>query len=112
MAIINENDYDFDKNGAGKVVGVTVKALREALAELPDDLLVVISRDAEGNSYSPLAMVDFEETDGGLIYSAETTWMGEVSSPRFRAEVREEGLNPGSGVEDDEAACIVLVPIN
>lgn len=32
---------------------MTVKELREAIAEYPDDFLVILSRDAEGNGYAP-----------------------------------------------------------
>jgi hypothetical protein len=42
---------------------MTVKELREALAELPDDLLVVVSRDAEGNGYSPASGISPGEYD-------------------------------------------------
>jgi len=31
-----------------------VKKLKEILADMPDDLLVVLSRDPEGNDFSPL----------------------------------------------------------
>lgn len=52
-----------------------VKELREALANAPDDFDVILSRDAEGNGFSPLA--DAEPCK----YIAETTWSGQVPHP-------------------------------
>lgn len=49
-----------------------VKDLREAITGLPDDLLVVMSKDGEGNGFSPLS--DW----GQGRYLPETTWSGEL----------------------------------
>lgn len=49
-------------------------SLRAQLAELddlPGDTIVILSKDSEGNRFSPLA-----DLDTGL-YDAETTWMGD-----------------------------------
>lgn len=54
---------------------MTVRELMTALASHPPDALVVMSRDSEGNWYSPLANVD------PVHYTAETTWSGEVDHP-------------------------------
>jgi hypothetical protein len=57
---------------------ITVKQLRERLALCPDDAIVVLSKDAEGNDFSPLPF------DDGLAigrYVADSTWSGE-----FRAD--------------------------
>jgi len=53
---------------------VKVKELIKLLNDLPPEALVVLSKDAEGNGYSPLA------TDGlGLYqYVANCTWAGEI----------------------------------
>ena len=54
---------------------IRVGKLRELLRDLDDDMLVVLSRDEEGNGFSPLS-------DYGLsIYEATTTWHGEVVEP-------------------------------
>jgi hypothetical protein len=50
-----------------------VKDLIEKLQALPPELIVVQSRDAEGNSFSPVA----EVTEG--VYVEETTYSGEFS---------------------------------
>jgi hypothetical protein len=47
-----------------------VKELRTLLESLPDDMLIVMSSDSEGNGYSPLA--------GDCVgkYVPENTWCG------------------------------------
>lgn len=51
---------------------MTVEELIEELKKMPSGALVVMSKDAEGNDYSPLTEVDGEGT-----YTADTTWSGE-----------------------------------
>lgn len=53
-------------------MSMTVKELIAELSELPPNALVVMSRDAEGNGYSPLSTLDT------CHYTAETTWRGEI----------------------------------
>lgn len=50
---------------------ITVTDLIKDLSELDGDLIVVQSKDAEGNSYSPLAGIAVGK------YEAESTWSGE-----------------------------------
>lgn len=66
-----------------------VSELIEALQKLPQDSLVVMSKDAEGNNYSPFS--DCDER----FYIADSTWSGELC---------EEG--------DGGVPCVVLWPIN
>lgn len=52
---------------------MTVKELREILANYPDDMKIVMSSDEEGNSFSPLydcaeSMYTDGKWDGGQIY--------------------------------------------
>jgi hypothetical protein len=51
---------------------MTKKELIEALADVPDEFMVVLSSDAEGNSYSPLAGY------ATVCYVAETPYSGEI----------------------------------
>jgi hypothetical protein len=51
---------------------MTVKELRDVLHAYPDGLPVVLSKDSEGNSFSPLA-----DHDAG-IYEPETKRSGHV----------------------------------
>lgn len=48
--------------------------MKKLLSNLPDNYIVVMSKDGEGNSYSPLAQVD------SYMYVAESTWSGEIRS--------------------------------
>ena len=54
---------------------MNVKELRESLAELPDDMEVVLQKDPEGNGYSPLSGADPDSvyTKDGDVYSMNWT---------------------------------------
>lgn len=56
---------------------MTVKELRELLASYPDDYVVIMSKDAEGNAYSPLPPAEDAACDGH--YEPTTTWYGEFT---------------------------------
>jgi hypothetical protein len=60
---------------------MTVKELKEAIANLPDEMEVVLQKDSEGNGYSPLAGADPD-----AVYIAETTWYGDVYSMDWTAD--------------------------
>lgn len=51
---------------------MNVKELRDALYDYPDNLEVILQKDAEGNGYSPLAGA------ADAMYQAESTWSGEA----------------------------------
>ena len=51
---------------------MTVGEVLDALSTYPRDHIVVLSKDGEGNAYSPL--VDLEER----MYAPESTWSGDV----------------------------------
>lgn len=55
-------------------MALRVKALREALERFPDDMLVVMSKDGEGNSFSPLADM------GAGVYEPDSTWSGDFQT--------------------------------
>jgi hypothetical protein len=83
-----------------------VKELKEAIEDLPDDMLVVLQRDSEGNGYSPLS-----GADPGGIYVAENTYSGEMYSDDWTAD--------DCCLEDDEwdalkkgDRTLVLHPVN
>lgn len=84
-----------------------VKELIELLQTMPEDSIVIMQKDSEGNGYSPLSSVDAD-----TIYAAETTWYGEVYSTNWTAK--------DTGMDDEEwedfkertPKCVVLEPIN
>jgi hypothetical protein len=57
---------------------VTVKQLIAQLSALPPGSIVIMSKDGEGNSYTPLADL------GEAIYRADSTWSGELVSEEDR----------------------------
>jgi hypothetical protein len=78
---------------------MTVGELRAQLASLPEDMQVVLSKDGEGNGYSPL-----DQATTGL-YEPETTWSGE-----FREEHIKGNHAPGEDQSYPQALC--LWPVN
>lgn len=46
----------------------TVRSLKDALESLPDDTLVILSRDEEGNGFSQLGYVGFDKADPKELY--------------------------------------------
>ena len=60
---------------------MTVKELKEEIKNLPDDMEVVLQKDAEGNGYSPLSGADPD-----AVYIPETTWSGDVYSMGWSAD--------------------------
>jgi hypothetical protein len=60
---------------------MTVKELKEAIANLPDKMEVVLQKDSEGNGYSPLA-----GADPGAVYIPNSTWSGDVYSMEWTAD--------------------------
>jgi|WetSurMetagenome_2_1015567.scaffolds.fasta_scaffold513959_2 hypothetical protein len=84
-----------------------VRELRELLAGVADDDEVVLSKDAEGNGYSPLA--------GGwsAIYVPDSTWSGDVYMRELSAEDREQGYTEEDLYDGaDGQLAFVLSPTN
>jgi hypothetical protein len=83
-----------------------VKELLKVLQSLPEDLEIILQKDAEGNDYSPL------DTYGDdCWYVAESTWSGQVYGDEYRKEMVEACEEDG---EEPEPAirCLVLAPVN
>ncbi len=74
---------------------LTVKQLKEVLAEYDDNLIVIMSKDAEGNHYSPIAA---EAPAGDGLYEPDTTWSGDFCS--------------GEDMEGQPANALCLWPTN
>lgn len=55
----------------------TIKDLKEAIADLPDDMLIFNQSDPEGNSFSPCAGIDTNAimiNEGGDYTVYDTQW--------------------------------------
>jgi hypothetical protein len=76
-----------------------VKELIELLSTVDKNLEVILSKDGEGNGYSPFS----DHTTG--FYQAYNTWSGEFAGSRDIAEEPEE-------YEDYDVPAIVLWPVN
>jgi hypothetical protein len=93
-------------------MSMTAKELRKRLKGVPDDVVIVMSKDAEGNSYSPLA----DTTPiGQYHYEASCTWAGDIK----RADEPDPEAEDGFYYDPDEReairqlpACVVLWPTN
>lgn len=90
-----------------------IKELIELLQQIEDqDALVVMSRDSEGNSFSPLAEPDYNEN---WRYFPDSTWSGEMQMTKLTDEWIEQGFTDEDVVEDTKGrsvSAVVLWPVN
>lgn len=87
-----------------------LKELRKLINKLPstlDECEVICQKDSEGNGYSPLAGVDEE-----AIYTAETTYSGEVVSTIWTAEEACMGKDEWEEFKNKNPRAIILYPTN
>ena len=85
---------------------MTIRELRRQLATIPNqDRLVILSKDAEGNGYSPLAGCEVG------AYAAETTWSGQAGLEALTDASRAQGYRDHDVVTDGVPA-LILCPIN
>ncbi|MEU1497328.1 hypothetical protein [Streptomyces sp. NPDC005732] len=86
---------------------MTLAELRAQLdaLDLPDDTVVILAKDAEGNGHSPAAEVEH------AMYVANNTWSGEhyLTEERRRAETEPDDW---SRAPDDAVPAIFLWPTN
>lgn len=75
---------------------INVGKLKEILAQLNDDDLVVLAKDGEGNGFSPLNDYSVD------IYIATSTWSGERHPRTARTRI----------FTDKKQDCITLWPVN
>jgi hypothetical protein len=86
---------------------MTLAELRAQLdaLNLPDDTIVILAKDAEGNGHSPLVEAEH------AMYLADTTWSGE----RYLTEAdrqAEEDPDDYSEAPDDAVHAVFLWPTN
>ncbi len=81
---------------------MTVKELKFLIEDLPDEMEIIMQKDAEGNGYSPLSKLD---TDS--VYIPENTWSGEVINVKELLEDTKEF----EGVLV-KSPCLLLIPVN
>ena len=87
-----------------------ISELKKVIEHLPDDMLVVVSKDAEGNSITPLAEAD---ADNNRYIQYEGSWDGEVRLKELRPEDMERGFEEEDVDTDNEGEdALVLWPTN
>jgi hypothetical protein len=85
-----------------------VKRLIELLSQVDQDREIVMSKDSEGNYFSPLHNIE------PALYVPETTWHGETYPEELTEEMKERGFSEDDmyhGAADYQHA-IVLWPVN
>lgn len=80
-----------------------VKDLVKLLKTLPQDSLVVLSKDSEGNSFSPLPG-EYNYSTGLFVRDDRLPYYGDVYSDE---DIKEDRIDP-----EDGEACVVLWPSN
>lgn len=83
---------------------MTAQQLIEALQKIDANRIVIISKDAEGNRYSPLSTL----WEGS--YRAETTYCGEIGLETLTERMKAAGYTEEDVMEDGVPA-VVLTPI-
>ena len=84
---------------------MTVGELKKQLEEMNDDDIIVMSKNAEGNNFSPLVEIGFD------LYLADSAWSGEIRPREFDKEYfidREEYEE----VKKEAVKCVTLWPTN
>ena len=84
---------------------MTVKELIEILKNEDSSRIVIMSRDSEGNSFSPLSEV------GTAAYRPTSSWCGETGLEELTEENQEQGFAEEDVITDGVKA-IVLWPTN
>lgn len=84
----------------------TVGELREELADLPDDMVVILEKDAEGNGYGPLSAVNSAWYEPDSIYSGERrVGRGEWSTEEYSGDSWDEYIRGA-------VPALILGPVN
>jgi hypothetical protein len=86
---------------------ITVGELREKLTGLPDDMPVILEKDAEGNGFSPLSSVSTDER-----YEPDSTWSGEVRVSEERWSPEDYHGHTYEEYAEGSFPVVVLGPVN
>lgn len=83
-----------------------VKDLIAALAKANPEAEVILQKDGEGNSYSPLSGADLK-----AVYVPDSTWGGDVYSMRWTAADACKTAAEWAEIKA-KPRCVVLHPVN
>ena len=84
---------------------MTVGELLKALENLPPETQVIVSKDSEGNEFSPLWCVT-----SNSIYIPDTLWSGDVYDTNWSAEDAGLEEEQWAAIKRNHPCCCVLVP--
>lgn len=85
---------------------MNIKELKEAIKSLPDEMEIILQKDAEGNGYSPLAGADAD-----AVYIPENTCSGTVYSMGWTADDADMSKSEWNKIKAMPKA-LILYPIN
>lgn len=87
---------------------MTVRELIELLSKCNPDDIVILSKDAEGNGFSPLSNIEEE------MYTPDTSYSGEISLRALTPELEERGFTEDEVGNSKNGAinCVTLYPTN
>lgn len=80
---------------------MTVGELKELLSDLPEDHVVVLQRDAEGNGYSPMAGAEAAKYQPANNCRGEVPCQSDIEGGEYEAEDVAKMLD-----------CVVIWPLN
>ena len=105
---MGNTEFHYDPDDPKEGNKMTVKKLIKQLQEIENKVRVVImSKDAEGNGYSPLS--NLQES----AYEADSTWSGEIlMEGKLTPELIKQGYSEGDMENDNSQAAIILWPTN
>ena len=83
-----------------------VKGLIAELVTLSGELEVILQKDGEGNSFSPL-----EGMDDNTIYVPDSTWAGDVYPLAWSAEDADMSEEEWKEFKS-QPTCVLLYPVN
>ncbi len=85
---------------------MTVGELKLKLEELPEDMVIILQKDSEGNGYSPLSGADAD-----AVYLPNNKWSGEAYSTVWEAEDVCMGEEEWSNLKRGPKS-LILYPLN
>ncbi len=86
---------------------MTVAELKLQLEFLPDDMKVIVQKDAEGNDYSPCEGVDSE-----AVYVPETEWYGKAYSLTGNSEDAGMTSKEWKELKKNNKRVLIIYPVN
>ena len=85
---------------------MNIKQLKESIANLPDEMEVVLQKDSEGNGYSPLKGVDSD-----AVYIPYNTWSGGVYSIGWTSDEADMSDKEWQEIKS-KPRILILYPVN